>query len=191
MPQVPPPPRLLSHHGCFEVQNLFCEWMRSRDTVGDAHERCPGEPCSGGRAPRGHASGELPGECRNRSALGAKRPSTPGVRWKRSDRVVPGLCEIHEVAGRRHLAKQVLRCRSLPRPQLTCTVWPTRPFGRPARGAGPGPCGKGRGGKVAVAKLADRLRCSGNSSSIFSIRARFSSGLMAPLEFAWTIVRTQ
>ena len=27
------------------------------------------------------------------------------LRWKRSDRVVPGLCEIHEVAGRRHLAK--------------------------------------------------------------------------------------
>ena len=29
------------------LQNLFCEWMRSRDTVGDAHERCPSEPCSG------------------------------------------------------------------------------------------------------------------------------------------------
>ena len=57
------------------------------------------------------------------------------------------LHEIREVAGRRHLAKQVLRCRSLPRPRPTCTVWPTRPFGRPARGAGPGPCGKGRGGK--------------------------------------------
>jgi hypothetical protein len=34
------------------------------------------------------------------------------LRWKRSDRVVPGLCEIHEVAGRRHLAKQVLMSSS-------------------------------------------------------------------------------
>ena len=35
-------------------QNLFCEWMRSRDTVSDAHERCPSEPCSGatGRVPK-------------------------------------------------------------------------------------------------------------------------------------------
>ena len=30
------------------------------------------------------------------------------LRWKRSDRVVPGLHEIHEVAGRRQSAKQVL-----------------------------------------------------------------------------------
>ena len=49
--------------------------------------------------------------------------------------------------------------------------------------------GKVAVGKVAVAKLADRLRCSGNSSSIFSIRACFSSGLMAPLRFTWTITR--
>ena len=30
------------------------------------------------------------------------------LRWKRSDRVVPGLHEIHEVTGRRQSAKQVL-----------------------------------------------------------------------------------
>ena len=33
------------------------------------------------------------------------------LRWKRSDRVVPGLHEIHEVAGRRQSAKQVLNTR--------------------------------------------------------------------------------
>ena len=49
-------------------QNLFGGWIRCRDTVVDVHERRSSEPCSGGRAPRGHAPGELPGECRSRSA---------------------------------------------------------------------------------------------------------------------------
>ena len=33
------------------------------------------------------------------------------LRWKRSDRVVPGLHEIHEVTGRRQSAKQVLNAQ--------------------------------------------------------------------------------
>ena len=49
--------------------SLFGGWIRCRDTVADVHERRSNEPCSGGRAPRGHAPGELPGECRSRSAL--------------------------------------------------------------------------------------------------------------------------
>ena len=36
----------------------------------------------------------------------------PVLRWKRSDRVVPGLHEIREVAGHRQSAKQVLNIRS-------------------------------------------------------------------------------
>ena len=49
----------------FCLQKLFGGLMFSRDTVGEAAKRCPNEPCSGGRAPRGHASGELPGERRS------------------------------------------------------------------------------------------------------------------------------
>ena len=45
---------------------------------GDAAKRRPNEPCSGGRAPRGHAPGELPDECRRRFARDpqSRRPQT-------------------------------------------------------------------------------------------------------------------
>ena len=43
------------------------------------------------------------------------------LRWKRSDRVVPGLHEIHEVAGRRQSAKQVLN--AAPQFELFPRTW--------------------------------------------------------------------
>ena len=62
----------------------------------DVHERRSNEPRTGAE-PRGV------------TPLVSYRASVEAVlRWKRSDRVVPGLHEIHEVAGRRQPAKQVL-----------------------------------------------------------------------------------
>ena len=75
---------------------LFGGWIRCRDTVVDVHERRSNEPCSGA-------------EPREVMPLVSYRASVEAVlRWKRSDRVVPGLHEIHEVAGLIHSAKQVL-----------------------------------------------------------------------------------
>jgi hypothetical protein len=104
---VPPGPRDEGGRGgrrtCL-VDEYLAETRRATCTNG-----AQTSPVAGAEQKRGHASGELPGECRTRSAL------------ERSDRVVPGLHEIREVAalgaqrpsthrgGHRQSAKQMLR----------------------------------------------------------------------------------
>ena len=52
------------------IENLFGGWIRSRDIAGEVQNGAQATPVVGAERERGHAPGELPGECRTRSALG-------------------------------------------------------------------------------------------------------------------------